>query len=131
MKPDGRGKRSCPYPSPPCWRNHRTENGPSNISPDATRSRSPSSNAMVFAAFHVGKIAGTVAGGWWLATQDAARVAARARRLAGISPEPAIAAVQRSATALGATLTPDDVAIRQAGDSMKRLDATVETMRRD
>jgi hypothetical protein len=31
---------------------------------------------MVFAAFHVGKIAGTVAGGWWLAAQDAARVAA-------------------------------------------------------
>jgi hypothetical protein len=42
---------------------------------------------MVFAAFHVGKIAGTVAGGWWLAAQDAARVAARARRLAGISPD--------------------------------------------
>jgi hypothetical protein len=31
---------------------------------------------MVFAAFHVGKIAGTLAGGWWLAAQDAARVAA-------------------------------------------------------
>src|SRR5712672_2133048 len=76
-----------PYPSPPCWRNHRTENAPSNISPHAARSRSPSSNAMVFAAFHVGKIAGTVAGGWWLAAQDAARVAARARRLAGISPD--------------------------------------------
>jgi hypothetical protein len=42
---------------------------------------------MVFAAFHVGKIAGTVAGGWWLAAQDAAHVAARARRLAGISPD--------------------------------------------
>src|SRR5258705_2687147 len=38
-------------------------------------------------AFHVGKIAGTVAGGWWLAAQGAARVAARARRLAGISPD--------------------------------------------
>jgi hypothetical protein len=88
---------------------------------------------MVFAAFHVGKIAGTVPGGWWLAAQDATRVAARARRLAGISPDlaTAIAAVQRSATALGATLTPDDVAIRRAGDSMKRLDAMVETMRRD
>ena len=36
---------------------------------------------MVFAAFHVGKIAGTVAGGWWLAAQDAApgRVANRDR----------------------------------------------------
>jgi len=45
--------------------------------------------------------------------------------------QPAIAAVQRSATALGATLTPDDIAIRRAGDSMKRLDAMVETMRRD
>lgn len=42
---------------------------------------------MVFAAFHFGKIAGTLAGGWWLAAQDAARVAARARRLAGISPD--------------------------------------------
>ena len=42
---------------------------------------------MVFAAFHVGKIAGTVAGGWWLAAQDAARVAARALRLASISPD--------------------------------------------
>ncbi len=43
-------------------------------------------------------------------------------------------------TALGATLTPDwahrliapdDVAIRRTGDSVKRLDAMVETMRRD
>ena len=39
--------------------------------------------------------------------------------------------MQHSATALGTTLTPDDVAIRRAGDSMKRLDAMVETMRRD
>jgi hypothetical protein len=38
-------------------------------------------------SIHVGKIAGTVAGRWWLAAQDAARVAARARRLAGISPD--------------------------------------------
>jgi hypothetical protein len=37
--------------------------------------------------------------------------------------------VQRSATALGATLTPDDVAIRRAGDSMKRLDAMVASGR--
>jgi hypothetical protein len=84
-------------------------------------------------SIHVG-IAGPVSGRWWLAAQDAARVAARARRLAGKSPDlaqPAIAAVQRSATALGATLTPDDVAIRRAGDSMKRLDATVEQMRRN
>jgi hypothetical protein len=61
---------------------------------------------MVFAAFHVGKIAGTVAGGWWLAAQDAAHVAARARRLAGISPDLATTGhrggAQRSATALGA-----------------------------
>jgi hypothetical protein len=35
----------------------------------------------------LGKIAGTVAGGWWLAAQDAVRVAARARRRAGISPD--------------------------------------------
>jgi hypothetical protein len=48
----------------------------------------------------VGKTAkGTVAARWWIATQDAQRVAAQARRCAGESPDiaTAIAAVQRSA----------------------------------
>src|SRR5258705_8652680 len=45
-------------------------------------------------------------------------------------PAKAIAAVARSAS-IGATLTPDDVAISRADGATRRLDAMIEQMRRD
>jgi hypothetical protein len=39
--------------------------------------------------------------------------------------------MHRSAGSLRATLTPDDVAIGRAGAAVARLDAMIETMRRD
>jgi hypothetical protein len=81
----------------------------------------------------VGRTSDTVAGRWWIHAHAAARVAAQARRFAGIAPDvaSAIAAVQRSAALLGAILTADDVAISRAGAAMQRLDAMIETMRAD
>jgi hypothetical protein len=79
------------------------------------------------------KITGTVAARWWTAEQDAPRVATAARTLAGANPDvpAATAALARAAASLGATLTPDAVAIGRAGDAVKRLDAMMEMMRRD
>ena len=37
-------------------------------------------------SIRAGKIAGTVAARWWIAAQEGARVAAQARRFAGVSP---------------------------------------------
>jgi hypothetical protein len=85
-------------------------------------------------SIHTGKISGTVAGRWWLHhSRDASRVAAQARTCAGKSPDVAAAldAVQRSATSLGATLTPDDTAIARAANSVMRLDSMFERMRTD
>jgi hypothetical protein len=80
-----------------------------------------------------GKITGTVAGRWWLNARNATRVAREARRFAGANPDAstATAALQRAAGSLGATLTPDDVAIGRAGDAIARLDALIETLRRN
>jgi hypothetical protein len=77
---------------------------------------------------NLGDIISTV----WLAEQDAARVAKEARRLAGDSSDAptATAALARSAASLGATLTPDDVAIARADDAAQRLDSMIEQMRR-
>jgi hypothetical protein len=86
------------------------------------------------ASIIIGKTAtGIVAARWWIAAQDAQRVASGARRLAGEGAEVSevIEAVQRSAGSLRAALTPDEVAIRRAADSMMRLDAKIEAMKRD
>jgi hypothetical protein len=83
-------------------------------------------------SIHTGKISGTVAARWWLHhSQEAARVAAQARRLAGAGADVAAAldAVQRSAASLGATLTPDDTAIVRADGAMRRLDAMMHKMK--
>jgi len=53
--------------------------------------------------------------------RDAPRVATAARQCAW----------PRSAASLGATLTPDDVAMARASAAVVRLDAMIETMRRD
>jgi hypothetical protein len=80
-----------------------------------------------------GKITGTVATRWWIATQDAVRVASAARRLVGAGADAAevMAAVQRSAGLLKATLTPDEIAIRRAADAMVRLDVLINKMKHD
>jgi ABC-type transporter Mla subunit MlaD len=80
-----------------------------------------------------GKITGTIAARWWLHAQDAQRVAGAARRLAGGAPDiaAAIAAVARAAGSLRAVLTTDEAAIRRAADSMVRLDAMLNRMKRD
>jgi hypothetical protein len=85
------------------------------------------------ATIHTGKVTGTAAARWWIAAQDAQRVATGARRLAGEGADAAkaIAAVMRSAGALGATLTPDDIALARAANSMLRLDAMLHEMGRD
>jgi hypothetical protein len=77
---------------------------------------------------------GRIIARWWLhAAQDAASVAAQARRFAGARPDvsAAIEAVKRSAGILRATLTPDDIAIARAANSMQRLDSLIATMRVD
>jgi hypothetical protein len=78
------------------------------------------------------KLTGTVAARWWTVAADAPRVASAARLCAGAEPDlpAATAALARSAAALGATLTPDDVAISRASAAIVRLDAMVEQMRR-
>jgi hypothetical protein len=70
---------------------------------------------------------------WWTAAADAARVASAARLCAGADPNlpAATASTARSAAALGATLTPDDVAISRANAAVVRLDLMIEQMRRD
>jgi hypothetical protein len=81
----------------------------------------------------IGKITGAIAARWWIAEQDAAPVARKARRLAGADPDlsTATAVVARSAAVLRAVLTPDDVAVTRAGAAVVKLDAMVETMRRN
>ena len=76
---------------------------------------------------------GRIIARWWLHAQDVASVASAARRLAGAGADAAeaIAAVQRAAGVLRATLTDDDDAIRRADYSMQRLDLVFEEMRRD
>jgi hypothetical protein len=82
----------------------------------------------------VGKTAsGIVAARWWLPSQDAQRVAGAARRLVGAGADvaAAVAAVMRSASTVGATLTPDETAIRRAADALIRLDVMISRMKRD
>jgi hypothetical protein len=63
--------------------------------------------------------------------RDAPRVATAAGQRAGADPDLAIAALARAASSLGATLTPDDIAIGRASAAVARLDAMIEAMRRD
>jgi hypothetical protein len=93
--------------------------------------RTNSKETLGFAITTDSKITGTVAARWWIAEQDAVRIASAARLLAGADPDLSTArdAVTQSATAAGATLTPDDVAIERAAASMARLDAMIEAMR--
>jgi hypothetical protein len=67
----------------------------------------------------VGKTSGTVAARWWVHSQDARRLAAQARRLAGDSPDvpTAVAAVTRAAGSTKIVLTNDDVATARAACS--------------
>jgi hypothetical protein len=77
---------------------------------------------------------GRIIARWWVHNaQDAASVAAQARRLAGARPDTstAIDAVERSAAVLRATLTDDGTAISRANYSMQRLDSLIAEMRVD
>ena len=76
---------------------------------------------------------GIVAGRWWIAAQDAQRVASAARRFVGEGADVSevVQAVTRSAGSIGASLTPDDIAIARAAVSMMTLDAMIEEMGRD
>jgi hypothetical protein len=93
--------------------------------------RDKSGGAPTF-AITTSKITGTVVARWWIAARDAPRVAKAARQCAGANPNlpAATAALARSAAAVGATLTPDDIAISRASAAVTRLDVMVEQMRR-
>jgi hypothetical protein len=69
---------------------------------------------------------------WWITAAMAPRVASAARQCAGAEPDlpAATAALARAAASLGATLTPDDIAISRANAAVVRLDSMVEQMRR-
>jgi hypothetical protein len=55
-------------------------------------------------------------------------VASAARRLAGAGAD-AATAIAAAAASLGATLTPDDIAVAHAANSMMRLDAMIHKMK--
>jgi hypothetical protein len=95
-----------------------------------------SSATQEFCTIHTGKSSGLsddLAARWWTAAADAPRVASAARLCAGANPDvpAAISSLARSAAALGATLTPDDIAISRASGAVVRLDAMLESIRRD
>ncbi len=90
--------------------------------------------APTFAFSTANKITGrTIAARWWTASPDAARIASAARQAAGTAADLAEckAVLARCATSAGATLTPEDVAIAGASAAITRLDAMVDTMRRN
>jgi hypothetical protein len=85
-------------------------------------------------SIHTGsKITGTVVARWWIAARDAPRVSTAARQGAGANPDvsTATATLARAAASLGATLTDDATAISRASAAVVRLDAMLESMRRD
>jgi hypothetical protein len=68
-----------------------------------------------------------VAARWWIAEQDAARVARAARQCAGV-----VSSDSALSSTLGAVVTPDDIAIeRAAAAAVIRLDSMIDAMRRD
>lgn len=69
---------------------------------------------------------------WWAEKGKALTIARRARRFAGRDPDlsTALEAVARSATSVGAALTPHDVAIERAESAAARLDSYLDAMRK-